>query len=581
MKIKSIELKNHDILGDIFLDFTDLNGRPLDTIILAGENGVGKSRILDLIFKFSEFKLEFDKSPTYKKKIVVETSQLEIDILTTSGEVVFVNGIFDGELVFTYDYSDENWGQIKISFKDNKGIYQQTSGNVFGNALVKNNEHLRDAVFKCVFSDVEINFSPKEIASVTAEGLDRKGTGVLKSNPNLATEITQLLINTQALDDAEISQWVIKKENHGLAVPKSVIQNRRMKRFTDAFEYMFPSKSYKDIRNFDNKKQIVFEEYGREIYIKDLSSGEKQIIFRGGFLLRDKQSNNGALILIDEPEISLHPKWQLRVLEFYKKLFTNEKGVQTSQIFIATHSPFIIHNESRGKDKVIILKKNSAGKIQISKNAEYMGWSHEKEVAEAFNINFSKSVKPLILTEGKTDSSLLEIAWSKLNKEELPFEIISVGEDTDKNNRSGNANLVKRTLELIANIEGRRPIIGLFDNDIEGYAQFNGLNKNYFDKEVDGIRKHKSKNIYGMLLPVPTNRKKFVTKVLNQKYLTIEHFFPDHILEKNGMKGDGILGSKVFSIKGNKKTFVKKSAYFNKAEFKSFVLVFDSIKKII
>jgi len=52
--------------------------------------------------------------------------------------------------------------------------------------------------------------------------------------------------------------------------------------------------------------------------ISQLSSGEKQIVFRGSFLLKDKESSKGALILIDEPEISLHPNWQLKVLSFFK-----------------------------------------------------------------------------------------------------------------------------------------------------------------------------------------------------------------------------------------------------------------------
>lgn len=68
-----------------------------------------------------------------------------------------------------------------------------------------------------------------------------------------------------------------------------------------------------------------------------MSSGEKQIIYRGGFLLKDAAAMNGAFVFIDEPEISLHPRWQ-KIMDYYKGIFTDENGIQTSQIFVVTHS---------------------------------------------------------------------------------------------------------------------------------------------------------------------------------------------------------------------------------------------------
>ncbi|MBR6952964.1 MAG: AAA family ATPase, partial [Campylobacter sp.] len=59
IKIKSIEFKDHDILGNWELDFCDKDGNPADTIIIAGENGTGKTTILEeiekiLTYQFSE-----------------------------------------------------------------------------------------------------------------------------------------------------------------------------------------------------------------------------------------------------------------------------------------------------------------------------------------------------------------------------------------------------------------------------------------------------------------------------------------------------------------------------------------------
>ena len=50
--IKKIKWNNHEILGNLELDFTKVNGGVYNTIILAGENGTGKTTILETLSKF-------------------------------------------------------------------------------------------------------------------------------------------------------------------------------------------------------------------------------------------------------------------------------------------------------------------------------------------------------------------------------------------------------------------------------------------------------------------------------------------------------------------------------------------------
>jgi len=171
---------------------------------------------------------------------------------------------------------------------------------------------------------------------------------------------------------------------------------------------MFPSKKLKKIENKNNFKQIVFEENGREMNINNLSSGEKQIVFRGGFLLKDKESSKGALILVDEPEISLHPNWQLKILQFLKKLYTDDVGKQTSQLIVTTHSPFIIHNYNRNEDKVIILRKDDSGKILVAEEPKFYNWTNEQIIEKAFNLeNVFSDNKSACFLEGETDEKYI------------------------------------------------------------------------------------------------------------------------------------------------------------------------------
>lgn len=49
-KIRNITFKNHKVLKNLHLDFCDREGKAVDTIILAGENGNGKSTIINELF---------------------------------------------------------------------------------------------------------------------------------------------------------------------------------------------------------------------------------------------------------------------------------------------------------------------------------------------------------------------------------------------------------------------------------------------------------------------------------------------------------------------------------------------------
>ena len=56
MKIKTVKWNNHPVLGNLEIDFTNpTTGQPSDTIVFAGENGTGKTTILETISSFLNF----------------------------------------------------------------------------------------------------------------------------------------------------------------------------------------------------------------------------------------------------------------------------------------------------------------------------------------------------------------------------------------------------------------------------------------------------------------------------------------------------------------------------------------------
>lgn len=96
--------------------------------------------------------------------------------------------------------------------------------------------------------------------------------------------------------------------------------------------------TYKTIQ-IDREKGFYFKTItGKELELTQLSSGEQhEVVLLYELIFNAKQN---VLVLIDEPEISLHITWQK---EFLNDLLRIIK-IQNIQVVIATHSPSIIND---------------------------------------------------------------------------------------------------------------------------------------------------------------------------------------------------------------------------------------------
>lgn len=86
-----------------------------------------------------------------------------------------------------------------------------------------------------------------------------------------------------------------------------------------------------------DKNTIIFNtKDGERLQLSDLSAGEKQLLYLllTVFLMDEKP----AVLLLDEPELSLHITWQENLLEALRKLNP------ACQIIMTTHSPSIFVN---------------------------------------------------------------------------------------------------------------------------------------------------------------------------------------------------------------------------------------------
>lgn len=424
-KIRKVTFKNHPILGNLSLNFCDSNGNAVDTIIFAGENGTGKSTILNCLY----------------------------DVISRH---FFVNMDLEMEKASNIvSYTEKESGNYLMMAKDN---------------------------FKGIFSDVDINFHAGSIDAVTSEDIDTQANS-RRSNLGLTQQIHQLIIDIQAIDDAKLSQEYRLAKEKGENT-NNIIASERMSRFRKAFSTMFDDLTYDRVDNIRGHKSIIFKKNGKDIPIDALSSGEKQIVYRGCFLLKDLGAINGAFVFIDEPEISLHPNWQKKIMDYYKGIFTDENGVQTSQIFAVTHSPFIIHNENRRNDKVIVLARDEQGNIIVKDKPEYYKCDSLELVEDAFSIKDFSATKSAVYLEGRTDEKYFNRALEVFGYKDLPFEFKWIGylDDNGQEVNTGKDALNKAVQFLIARNLPHKNVC-LFDCDTKRESS---EKNNVFTRVVEG-----------------------------------------------------------------------------------------------
>ena len=143
----------------------------------------------------------------------------------------------------------------------------------------------------------------------------------------------------------------------------------------------------------DNDTRPIFKNsLGKEFDITGLSSGEKQLFLRA-LSLKFLEVNN-SVILIDEPEISLHPQWQRKIIDVYKSIGEH------NQLIIATHSPHIVGSVK--SENLRVMTKDTDG-IKIINN-------------DNLSETYGKNIGDILCTTMELDSLRNEDITNKLNK---------------------------------------------------------------------------------------------------------------------------------------------------------------------
>lgn len=100
----------------------------------------------------------------------------------------------------------------------------------------------------------------------------------------------------------------------------------------------------------------VINMQGRGIDVAGASSGQQQMLCSIVGLAASLRKN--SLVVVDEPELSLHPNWQMSYLDLLEVALAPHEGCH---VFVATHSPLIVQ---RAQEKsVVVLQMDQVNEV--------------------------------------------------------------------------------------------------------------------------------------------------------------------------------------------------------------------------
>ena len=154
------------------------------------------------------------------------------------------------------------------------------------------------------------------------------------------------------LDIKALKSWCLKMEMVAFQQGKQIAEYQAFKEIVADFMYqMNDLKEKPQIAYSRVFEDIAYTENGKTIPVNYLSAGYQSLLwmvmdmtFRMAVLNPGKKYLNQCegIVLIDEVDVHIHPKWQRKIIEVLEKSFPK------IQFILATHSPIII-SSSKGE----------------------------------------------------------------------------------------------------------------------------------------------------------------------------------------------------------------------------------------
>ena len=430
MQLKRVNVEDYKCLLDFKVDFNIVDGGSVT--ILIGENGTGKSTLLEFVLMVL---MSFDV-PSVEKCV---GTNYEIEYLYAGSEIViskvdecykvFKNGslVAEGRIstvrnvlkkknislfpkrIITF-YSGNNDKLFNLIKKANR-IYHQNCRKMIVDYIDKfsgqDSKTINVVTRKYNYCEESLTDIYLAALLIGGETCERK---YLEQNSNI-NKISHIDIELDCSSFMKFTSYGDEyATNNFILKCVELLNDDFYEVFQRGFVYGNYNKAYYTLKNFENinsdtvgvyefleKLDALFNmririalEIGTNIVESiDLSEGQRQLIKVLGMLGVCK--NEDCLVLMDEPDAHMNPKWKYEIRSVMENLLGNVNNIQA---IIATHEPLLINGLD--KDFVRIFTYNDS----IAKNN---------------NMFVTKAIKPQDNTIGMGIDGLLQSEYYGLS----------------------------------------------------------------------------------------------------------------------------------------------------------------------
>ena len=381
MRLLKLDLKDIGPFNEGHLNFTNEDGQYNPVTIITGENGTGKTIILDAIRS-----LLMGNIKTRNIYANLETSTISCEIIVGDSLII--------DCIQSY-LKDDRFKEVESINVNNQAFgFRFSTKNIGGDKWIVN---------YWTSKTKNDDFSINSLVSLKPEDYLKNALDGIQSN----VEVTALITYFDYLKTSDNPKE--KQEGEFLFnILKDII-----KLSLNGGEFLYVERK---------TLTPIVNQLGNEVAINQLSSGNLYLIQRLISLLGQMYSvyilnpeialvdlcKTPGLLLIDEAENHLHPKWQKTFLYSILEIFPN------LQIIATTHSPFIVSSVENAK--VFVCKSMINNSIIVDETAQYSNKPIEEVLlSDVFNTErFNQEITQLLAARDEAIASKNNIAKDKI-----------------------------------------------------------------------------------------------------------------------------------------------------------------------